>query len=115
MIYHNPVKRGFFPLRHAFDALCDVRFGKALPKPFALRGFAGGQVILNRKRKQLEILEHDREQAQTAVFRKCAQIDAVDEDFAAVGVVKPAQQLNKRRFARAVPPDNRQPFAFADF
>ena len=72
---------------------------------------ADAQILLDRSRKQHRLLEHDADIAAQRDERHVADVDAVDQHAAAVGIEDAMQQAERRRFARSGRADERDRLA----
>ena len=70
--------------------------------------------MTKRKRKQPEILEHHGENRKIFVIVVLFDVHSVEQDFALGGVIKTAEQLDKRGFAAAVHAYNRKLFPYLE-
>ena len=103
------VERRFQP--HGPVIRLKARFLQAFRHPLPVGRHARGDILLQRRGKEFEVLEYDRKKVHVLVVVVFADVDAVQEDLALLRVVKAAQELDHRRFAAAVAPDHGQPLA----
>ena len=73
-----------------------------------------GHVLPQRLGQELEVLEHHREQAHVVAVVVFADVDAVQQDVALLGVIQAAQQLDEGGLAAAVFAHHRHPPADAE-
>ena len=86
--------------------------GRRLPHAFIVdRGIAEPDVVGNRAGKQMDVLEHQTEEAANVSHIELADVDAVNADPAALDVVEPQQQIDERRLARAGGTDDTETLA----
>ena len=78
------------------------------------RRVAEADVVGDRAREQVHVLQHQAEQPAHVGEIELADVDAVDRDPAARHVVEPQQQVDQRRLARAGGADDADALAGAD-
>ena len=109
MVVQDPTVGGVDSVLQPFDLFEDTAFGERFSHALRVLFEVEDDIVSDRHVKKLIILEHHGEPPAVFGERVGRNIDSAEQNFSLGGLVEPAEQLYKCRFAGTVVADDRQP------